>query len=107
MTDTSLLTDHYELTMVQAALHSGAAQRRCVFEGFARSLPGRRRYGVVAGLGRLVDDLAAVRDDADLLDFLAATDVLDRPSCEVLSTFRFTGSSDGYAEGEAYFPGSP
>jgi nicotinate phosphoribosyltransferase len=107
MTDVALLTDHYELTMVQAALHSGAAQRRCVFEVFARSLPGRRRYGVVAGLGRLADDLPRFRYDADALEFLAATGVIDRATCEWLSSYRFTGSIDGYAEGEAYFPGSP
>ena len=107
MTDTALLTDHYELTMVQAALHSGAAQRRCVFEVFARSLPGRRRYGVVAGLGRLVDDLPKFRYDADSLDFLASTGVIDRETCDWLSSYRFTGSIDAYAEGEAYFPGSP
>ncbi|HET6817320.1 MAG TPA: nicotinate phosphoribosyltransferase [Mycobacteriales bacterium] len=107
VTSTALLTDHYELTMVQAALHSGAADRRCVFEVFARSLPGRRRYGVVAGLGRLVDDLPRFRYDADTLDFLAATGVIDRATCEWLSSYRFSGSIDGYAEGEAYFPGSP
>ena len=107
MTSTALLTDHYELTMVQAALQSGAAGRRCVFEVFSRSLVGRRRYGVVAGLGRLVDDLPRFRYDADALEFLAATGVVDGATCEWLSTYRFTGSIDGYAEGEAYFPGSP
>ena len=38
--------------MLQAALHSGAARRHCVFEVFARRLPEGRRYGVVAGTGR-------------------------------------------------------
>src|SRR5258708_10420882 len=52
---TALLTDHYELTMLQAALDSGAASRRAVFEVFARHLPHGRRYGVVAGTGRLLD----------------------------------------------------
>src|SRR5271157_1737690 len=50
---TALLTDHYELTMLQASLRSGAADRRAVFEVFARHLPHGRRYGVVAGTGRL------------------------------------------------------
>ncbi|HET7529765.1 MAG TPA: nicotinate phosphoribosyltransferase [Mycobacteriales bacterium] len=107
MTTPALLTDHYELTMVQAALRSGAADRRCVFEVFTRSLPGRRRYGVVAGLGRLVEEIARFRYDAGALDFLAATGVVDRATCQWLSSYRFTGSIDGYAEGEAYFPGSP
>ena len=54
---TALLTDHYELTMLQAALHSGAAHRRGVFELFGRRLPDGRRYGVVAGVGRALDCL--------------------------------------------------
>ena len=58
---TALLTDHYELTMVEAALRSGAASRRCVFEVFARRLPEGRRYGVVAGTGRLVEAIEAFR----------------------------------------------
>src|ERR1700761_8188892 len=61
---TALLTDHYELTMLQGALHSGAAQRRTIFEVFARHLPHGRRYGVVAGTGRLLDALERFRFDA-------------------------------------------
>jgi nicotinate phosphoribosyltransferase len=107
MTKPALLTDHYELTMVQAALHSGAASRRCVFEVFARSLPGRRRYGVAAGLGRLLEELPRFSYDEDSLDFLASSGVVDRATCEWLSSYRFRGSLDAYAEGEAFFPSSP
>ena len=60
-TGTALLTDHYELTMVRAALASGTAHRRAVFEMFARHLPNGRRYGVVAGTGRLLDALQKFR----------------------------------------------
>lgn len=44
---TALFTDHYELTMLQAALANGTADRRSVFEVFTRRLPEGRRYGVV------------------------------------------------------------
>jgi nicotinate phosphoribosyltransferase len=107
VTTPALLTDHYELTMVEAALRSGAADRRCVFEVFARSLPRRRRYAVVAGLGRLVDILPHYRFDDDSLEFLVTTDVIDRSTRDWLSSYRFSGSIDAYAEGEVYFPGSP
>jgi nicotinate phosphoribosyltransferase len=106
-TSPTLLTDHYELTMVQAALRSGAAERRCVFEVFARSLPGRRRYGVVAGLGRLLELLPEFRFDDDTVEFLLAHDVVDADTCRWLASYRFAGSIDAYAEGEVYFPGSP
>ena len=107
MTTPALRTDHYELTMLQAALRSGAAERRCVFEVFTRSLAGRRRYGVCAGLGRFLHDLPRFRFDNDALMFLAATCVIDAATCEWLSSYRFRGSVDAYAEGEPYFPGSP
>ncbi|MDQ1704837.1 MAG: nicotinate phosphoribosyltransferase [Frankiaceae bacterium] len=107
MTHLALHTDHYELTMVQAALRSGAATRHCVFEVFTRSLLDGRRYGVCAGLGRLLAMLPDFRFDEESLGFLASTGVVDTATCEWLSTYRFSGSIDAYAEGEVYFPGSP
>jgi nicotinate phosphoribosyltransferase len=93
--------------MLQAALHSGAARRHCVFEVFTRRLPEGRRYGVVAGTARLVE---AVRDfrfgDADI-ERLRANQVVDSRTLGFLSDYRFTGSIRGYAEGECFFPGSP
>jgi nicotinate phosphoribosyltransferase len=58
VTSTALLTDHYELTMLEAALAAGTADRRSVFELFPRRLPEGRRYGVVAGVGRMLDAVA-------------------------------------------------
>ena len=58
---TALLTDRYELTMLDAALASGLAGRRAVFEVFARRLPPGRRFGVVAGQGRLARLLRELR----------------------------------------------
>ena len=107
MTALALRTDHYELTMLEAARASGAADRRCVFEVFTRSLPGRRRYGVSAGLGRLLRAMPEFRFDADALTSLADHRVVDRATCDWLASYRFSGSIDAYAEGETYFPGSP
>ena len=104
---TALLTDHYELTMVRAAMASGAAERRCVFELFGRRLPEGRRYGVVAGVGRALDAIEAFRFDAATLDHLLARGVIDEPLAGWLAGYRFTGDIWGYAEGEVYFPGSP
>ena len=104
---TALLTDHYELTMVRAALRSGTAHRRAVFEVFARHLPNGRRYGVVAGTGRLLDALERFRFGDDELAFLERSGVADSPTLEFLHGYRFTGSIWGYGEGDCYFPGSP
>ncbi|MGW5684256.1 nicotinate phosphoribosyltransferase [Nonomuraea sp. NPDC003754] len=104
---TALLTDHYELTMLQAALRSGAAGRRAVFEVFARHLPGGRRYGVVAGTGRVLDELEHFRFGEDELTFLREHGIVDEPTLEFLTDYRFSGSVYGYREGDLYFPGSP
>ena len=104
---TALLTDHYELTMVSAALKDGTADRHCVFEVFARRLPPGRRYGVVAGAGRLVEALEAFRFGEAETGFLTQTGVVDDDTAAWLADYRFTGDIDGYAEGELFFPGSP
>ncbi len=104
---TALLTDHYELTMLQAALTDGTAGRRSVFELFARRLPAGRRYGVVAGVGRLLDAVEQFRFDDEALTFLEQRDVVDAPTLEHLAGYRFTGDVWGYPEGEVYFPHSP
>jgi nicotinate phosphoribosyltransferase len=104
---TALLTDHYELTMLRAALRSGAAERRAVFEVFARHLPSGRRYGVVAGTGRLLDALERFRFGSDELDFLRDTGVADDVTLRYLASYQFAGDVWGYAEGDCYFPGSP
>jgi nicotinate phosphoribosyltransferase len=104
---TALLTDHYELTMLQAALESGAASRRSVFEMFARRLPGGRRYGVVAGTGRILDALADFRFRDAELDHLRDRDVVDARTLDFLASYRFSGDIWGYPEGEVYFPYSP
>lgn len=101
---TSLLTDMYELTMLQAALRDGTAHRECAFEVFARRLPNERRYGVVAGTARVlraVQDFVFTEDQLDHLSFL------DEQTLEYLRHYRFTGQIDGYREGELYFPYSP
>src|ERR1700733_15164779 len=93
--------------MLRAALHSGKAHRRAVFEMFARQLPNGRRYGVVAGTGRLLDALERFRFSAADLDFLERTQVADAPTLEFLRSYQFGGDIWGYAEGDCYFPGSP
>ena len=105
--DTALLTDHYELTMLQAALHSGAAQRRSVFEVFARHLPHGRRYGVVAGTGRVLDAIERFRFGPSDLTFLSDGGIVDETTLRYLSEYRFSGNVWGYPEGDCYFPGSP
>jgi putative nicotinate phosphoribosyltransferase len=104
---TALLTDQYELTMLQAALRSGAAHRRAIFEVFARHLPHGRRYGVVAGTGRLLYAVERFRFGPAELEFLGGAGIVDAPTLAFLESYRFGGNIWGYSEGDCYFPGSP
>src|ERR1700755_3455687 len=101
------MTDQYELTMVSAALKDGTAERRSVFEVFARRLPTGRRYGVAAGQGRLIELVRDFRFTGADVDFLRKAQIVDDATADWLAGYRFTGDIDGYAEGELYFPGSP
>lgn len=107
MTSTALLTDHYELTMLQASLAAGTARRRSVFELFPRRLPEGRRYGVVAGVGRALEALAGFTFGEAEIEFLRRERIVDEATLAWLADYRFTGDIWGYPEGEVYFPYSP
>ena len=91
MPTTALLTDHYELTMLRAARQAGTADRRCVFELFARRLPEGRRYGVVAGVGRALRALRHFRFDEEALRFLRDHEIVDHATADWLADFSFSG----------------
>jgi nicotinate phosphoribosyltransferase len=104
---TALMTDRYELTMLDAALRSGRAEARSVFELFTRSLPPRRGYGVVAGTARAIEAVASFRFEDPELDWLRANEVVSDRAVDYLADYRFTGDVWGYAEGDAYVGESP
>jgi nicotinate phosphoribosyltransferase len=107
MKSTALLTDRYELTMLDAALQAGTAGQPAVFEVFTRGLPAGRRVGVFAGLGRLLDALEAFRFGPEELDWLAGEGVVTPGALDWLAKFSFEGDIHAYAEGELYTDGSP
>jgi nicotinate phosphoribosyltransferase len=106
----ALLTDHYELTMLEAALRSGAADEPVVFEVFARRLPPGRRFGVFAGTGRLVELFEQFCFGPDELDLLRDTRVVGAATADWLRT-RLARPPRvdvvALAEGEAYGPDTP
>ena len=93
--------------MVDAALRDGTAHRESLFEAFARRLPDGRRYGIVAGTGRLLELIDRFRFEEAELEWLSANDVVRPATIDWLADYRFHGDIWGYREGEAYFPGSP
>lgn len=91
--------------MLEAALHSGVAHKKAVFELFNRRLPAGRSYGVVAGTARAIEAISNFSLSPSDLQFLS--DHLNTETLEYLQSFRFSGKVYGYPEGELFFPYSP
>lgn len=102
---TSLFTDKYEFTMLEAAIKDGTVNRKAVFELFARKLPGERNYGIVAGTERALHAIRNFKFTESDLSYLE--DHVDFDTIEYLRNFKFTGTAYGYHEGDFFFPFSP
>jgi nicotinate phosphoribosyltransferase len=101
-----LLTDLYELTMLQAYF----AQRMngiAVFEFFVRKLPPERNFLVAAGLEQVLDYLATLAFTAEDLEWLAGTGRFTRAFVASLADLRFTGDVDAMPEGTPFFGDEP
>lgn len=104
---TALMTDRYELTMLQSFIESGRVKDKAVFEVFTRRLPAGRRFGVFAGLGRLLPLIKNFRFGRVDLGYLREVGAIDNPTYNYLLNFEFKGKIHSYAEGDIFFPNSP
>jgi nicotinate phosphoribosyltransferase len=104
--DSPLLTDLYQLNMIQAYLDHGRADT-AVFEFFMRKLPAQRRFLVAAGLEQALDYLETLRFSAEDIDWLARSGRFGPALIERLAAFRFTGDVDAIPEGTCFFADEP
>ena len=102
----TLLTDLYELTMLQA-YHAQGMNDTAVFELFVRRLPPGRNFMVAAGLEQVIDYLMALRFADEELEWLAGTQRFSRAFVDSLAGLRFTGELDAIPEGTVFFPDEP
>jgi nicotinate phosphoribosyltransferase len=101
-----LLTDLYELNMVQAYLDRGE-QAEAVFEFFVRRLPPRRGFLLAAGLDDALDYIETLRFSAADIDWLKGTGRFRDNLLDYLKTFRFTGDVHAIPEGSVCFANEP
>jgi nicotinate phosphoribosyltransferase len=101
-----LLTDLYELTMLQAYFDAGMNETAS-FELFVRALPARRNFLMAAGLEQVVDYLEQLRFSSDELSSLSRTGRFSTPFLRSLEHLRFTGDVDAMSEGTVFFPEEP
>jgi nicotinate phosphoribosyltransferase len=104
---TALMTDHYELTMLDSGLRTGMAERGATFEVFARRLPAGRTRGVFCGLGRLYEAIGRFVWGPDELAWLRERKIVSPATLSWLAQRRFSGDIHAYREGELYTAGSP
>lgn len=104
--DSALLTDLYELTMLQA-YHDEGLHDTAVFELFVRRLPEQRRFLLFAGLEQALDYLQNLRFTAGELDWLRASGRFKPGFVDWLAGFRFTGTVHAMAEGTVFFADEP
>lgn len=101
-----LLTDLYQLNMMQAYLTNGLTGT-AVFEFFVRRLPERRAFLLAVGLEQALNFLEGLRFSEEDLAYLASTGRFDQAMLGYLKSLRFTGDVDAMAEGTVYFPDEP
>jgi len=103
---TPLLTDLYQLNMIQAYLDHGET-RTAAFEFFFRKLPPRRGFLVAAGLAQALDYLEGLRFGAEELDWLARSGRFGKGLIDYLARLRFDGDVDAMPEGTVFFADEP
>ena len=106
MNDSALVTDLYELTMLQAYFDEGMGAR-AVFELFVRALPPQRNFLVAAGLEQALDYLEQLHFTADELAWLSASGRFKPAFLDWLRGFRFSGDVDAMGEGTVFFADEP
>jgi nicotinate phosphoribosyltransferase len=101
-----LLTDLYQLNMVQAYLDHGET-KTAVFEFFVRKLPARRGFLVAAGLEQALDFLEDLRFSPEELDWLERSGRFGKGLLDHLADLRFTGDVHAMPEGTLFFANEP
>ena len=102
----SLLTDLYQLNMIQAYLDHGKT-KTAVFEFFVRNLPARRGFLVAAGLEQALDFLEGLHFSAEEIEWLARSGRFGKGLLEHLAALRFTGDVHAIPEGTVFFADEP
>jgi nicotinate phosphoribosyltransferase len=101
-----LLTDLYQLTMLQA-YHDRGMNQTAVFEFFVRKMPEHRNFLVAAGLAQVLDFLETLQFADEELEWLAGSGRFRQEFIDSLAGLRFAGDVDAMPEGTPFFPDEP
>ena len=102
----TLLTDFYELTMMQGYFKS-QNKEKVVFDAFYRKNPCDGGYAIAAGLEQVIDYIKNLRFSKEDVDYLRDLHVFDEDFLEYLEDFHFSGDIYAIPEGTVVFPREP
>ncbi|WP_105617341.1 nicotinate phosphoribosyltransferase [Vallitalea okinawensis] len=105
--DLTLLTDLYQLTMMQGYYKAEKANREVVFDLFYRTNPSEGSYAIMAGLEQVIEYIENLRFSDEQLDYLRSLNIFDEDFIYYLKEFRFTGDIYAIEEGSVIFPKEP
>lgn len=103
----TLLTDLYELTMMQGYFKEKDANETVIFDAFYRANPQSAGYAVCAGLQQVIEYIKDLHFDSEDIDYLRSTGLFEEDFLEYLSTFHFSGDIYAIPEGSVIFPREP
>ena len=102
----TLLTDFYELTMMQGYFKTGV-NKKVVFDAFYRTNPDNGGYAICAGLDQVIDYIRRLTFSKEDIEYLRSLNTFDEDFLEYLSNFRFSGDIYAIPEGTVIFPREP
>ena len=103
----TLLTDLYELTMMQGYYRNKSANVPVIFDAFYRTNPMGGGYAICAGLQQMMEYVEELHFDQSDLSYLKSLGIFTPDFLEYLEAFRFTGDIDAIPEGTVMFPREP
>lgn len=103
----TLLTDLYELTMMQGYFHNMDRNETVIFDAFYRSNPNGGGYAIAAGLEQLIQYIKELHFAPQDIEYLKSLHIFDKDFLDYLVDFRFSGSIYAIPEGTVIFPREP
>ena len=103
----TLLTDLYELTMMQGYFREKDANETVIFDAFYRTNPDGNAFSICAGLEQVIDYIKNLHFTEDDIAYLRSLSIFDEDFLEYLSNFHFTGDIYAIPEGTVIFPREP
>ncbi len=107
MSNFTMLTDFYELTMANGYFQTDYKDKICYFDVFFRKIPENGGYAIFCGLGTIIEYIKNIKFSKEDIEYLRKQNLFTNDFLDYLKTFKFTGDLYAIAEGSVVFPNEP